>query len=374
MKKILLILVLFCTTITFSQEKNFEDEVKKISKRIELITKTEKAALKEKVELINKRLEKKEITSEQAQKLKKEAAELHAKVIADKVAVEEGKLQLLVQEKANGQIKSKKQVETDFYDTDDSFTIGNKKFRFRIEDRDRNEERRRNRWENRRYKWERKGKRNRSTTTQFVFAMGVNNVIEDHTSSSLESSNYQFWKSHFYELGWTWKTRMDRDASKLYFKYGISFLWNNLRPENNMYHVVNGNKTDLVVHTEKLTENRLRHVQMNFPIHFEWDFSRNGEYSDGHKRDRTHRSIRIGVGAFGGFKLGTRQYIEYTDSNGVGVEELQKDNFNMHIFNYGLSTYVAWRDLGFYVKYDMNPLFKGTKTRNVSLGLRLDLN
>ena len=29
MKKILLILVLFCTTIAFSQEKTFEDEVKK---------------------------------------------------------------------------------------------------------------------------------------------------------------------------------------------------------------------------------------------------------------------------------------------------------------------------------------------------------
>ena len=48
-------------------------------------------------------------------------------------------------------------------------------------------------------------------------------------------------------------------------KYGISFLWNNLRLEDNMYHVVNGNKTDLVIHPENLSENRLRHVQMNFP-------------------------------------------------------------------------------------------------------------
>ena len=52
MKKLGLILMLFCTTIVFSQEKNFEEEVKKISNRIELITKTEKAALREKVEKI----------------------------------------------------------------------------------------------------------------------------------------------------------------------------------------------------------------------------------------------------------------------------------------------------------------------------------
>jgi hypothetical protein len=373
MKRILLILVLLYTTIAFSQEKNFEDEVQKISTRIELITKTEKTALKEKVALINKQLEKEEITSEQAQKLKKEAAVFHAGVIAEKVALEEGKLQLLVQDKANGKLKSKPKKETDF-DDDDSFRIGRRTFRFKVDAIDGYDSRRDSRWESRKSKWEDKGKRNRSTTTQFVFALGVNNVLVDHKASSLENSNYQFWQSHFYELGWTWKTRMHREASKLYFKYGVSFLWNNLRAENNMYHVVNGNQTDLVVHPEKLSENRLRHVQMNFPIHFEWDFSRNGEYSDGHKRDRTNRSVRLGIGAFVGFKLGTRQHIEYTDNTGVKVEELQKDNFNMNILNYGLSTYVAYRNTGFYVKYDMNSLFKNTEVRNLSLGIRFDFN
>lgn len=380
MKRILLIVVLFCTTIAFSQEKYFEDEVRKISKRIELITKTEKAALTEKVKLINKRLEKKEITSEEAQRLKKEAAEFHAKVIADKVAVEEGKLQMLVQDKANGKIKSKvvvtevKKKKERYYDDEDSFTIGNKTFRFSVANNEDNLERRKEWLRRRRNRWDRKGKRSRSTTTQFVFAMGVNNVLVDHELSTLKNSDYKFWESHFYELGWTWKTRMDREASKLYFKYGVSFLWNNLRPKNNMYHIVNGNKTDLVVHAEKLDENRLRHVQMNFPIHFEWDFSRDGEYADGTKRDRTNRSIRLGIGAFAGFKLGTRQYIEYVDGSNVKVEEVQKDNFNMNKFNYGLSAYLAWRDVGVYAKYDMNPLFKNTKVRNLSLGIRLDLN
>ncbi len=373
MKKILFILVLFCTAIAFSQEKNFEDEVKKISNRIELITKTEKAALKEKVEKINLQLEKKEITSAQAQKLKKEAADFHAKVISDKVAIEEGKLQLLVQEKANGKIKST-QKETDLDDIEDSFTIGSKTVRIRINDNEDYGSRRNTRYRERKTRWESKGKRNRSTTTQFVFAMGVNNVLVDHQLSSLETSNYQFWQSHFYEVGFTWKTRFDKEASKLYLKYGLSFLWNNLRPEDNKYHVVNGKMTDLVVHSENLSENRLRHVQMNFPMHLEWDFSRNGEYSDGHKRDRTNQSVRLGIGAFAGFKLGTRQYIEYTDINGTKVEELQKDNFNMNIFNYGLSAYLAYRSTGFYVKYDMNPLFKDTDIRNISMGIRFDFN
>ncbi|NVK53002.1 MAG: hypothetical protein HWD85_08710 [Flavobacteriaceae bacterium] len=372
MKRILLILVLFCTTIAFSQEKTFEDEVKKISKRIELITKTEKAALKIKVEKINAQLEKGEISSEQAQKLKKEAAEYHAKVISQKVAVEQTLLQGLVQDKANGKIKSAKEFD-DTYEDEGSFTIGRRKFNIRIYDNeDYKSRRKRNRdWDE---NWTDYDRRNRRTTSQFVFALGVNNALVDNQLVSLENSNYKFWQSHFYELGWTWKTRLSEPTSIWYIKYGMSFLWNNLRPVNNMYHVKNGTKTNLITHAENLSENRLRHVQMTFPLHLEFDFSRNGEYGDGSKRDRTHRALRIGVGAFAGFKLGTRQYIEYTDANNIKVEEVQKDNFNMNVFNYGVSAYVAHRSIGFYAKYDLNPLFKEQEVRNLSLGLRFDLN
>jgi hypothetical protein len=373
MKRILLALVLLCTTFAFSQKKNFEDEVKKISKMIELVTKTEKAALKEKVEKINKRLDAKEITVEEANKLKKEAAVFHAKMIEVRVGQEEKKLQLLVQEKANGKILSK-EVETDFDDDDNTFTIGRKIFNVRVKDNPDYQSRRDRRRKERKSNWDYKGKRNRSTTTQFVFAMGVNNVLVDHELNSLDNSNYKFWKSHFYELGWTWKTRFNRDASKLYFKYGISFLWNNLRANNNRYHTVSGATTNLNTHTQELSESRLRHVQMNFPMHIEWDFSRNGEYTDGARRDRTNRGLRIGVGGFAGFKLGTRQYLEFKDASGTKVEELQKASFNTNVFNYGVSGYVAWKSTGFYVKYDLNPLFQDTEIRNISFGVRFDLN
>lgn len=365
--------MLFCTTIAFSQEKTFEDEIAKVSKRIELITKTEKAALKEKVEKINLQLEKNEITSEQAQKLKKEAADFHAKVIAEKVAIEQALLQKLVQDKANGKIKSAKKEKDVEYEDEGSFTIGRRKFNIRISDNDDYNYRKKRRWDDDE-SWSDFDRRNRRTTSQFVFALGVNNVLVDNQLATLENSNYKFWQSHFYELGWTWKTRLSEPTSIWYIKYGMSFLWNNLRADNNMYHIKNGKKTDLVVHPENLSENRLRHVQMTFPFHFELDFSRNGEYGDGTKRDRTHRALRIGVGAFAGFKLGTRQYIEYKNTTDIKVKEVQKDNFNMNVFNYGVSAYAAYRSTGFYVKYDMNPLFKEQEIRNISLGIRFDLN
>ena len=368
MKRILLTLVLFCTTIVYSQEKTFEKEVQKISKRIELITQQQKDSLKQKVVDIDKRLDKGEITKVTAETLKKEVAAYHAKRIETLVGEQERLLQLLVQDKTNGKIASSEEYLED-YDDDNTFTIGRKTFKFKITDDEKND------WKSRREdSWSQKNKWRRTTTTQFVFAMGINNVLIDNDFSSLNDSEYQVGRSRFYELGFTWKTRFSSKPSQLYFKYGLSFLWNNLRLEGNRIHVRNGDMTEIQTFQNPLSESRLRHVQMNFPMHLEWDFSKNRVYSDGRVRDRTNKSVRLGVGGFVGFKLGTRQYLEYRDNNNVEVEEVQFDNFNMNTFNYGISSYLGYRSTSLYVKYDLNPLFQNTETRNISIGLRLDLD
>ena len=46
----------------------------------------------------------------------------------------------------------------------------------------------------------------------------------------------------------------------------------------------------------------------------------------------------------------------------------------MNTINYGLSGYLAYEGMGLYVKYDLNSLFKNTNTRNISIGIRFDLN
>ena len=367
MKRILLALVLLCTTIAQSQEKTFEKEVKKISKRIELITKQQKDSLKAKVLNIDKRLEKGEIKKETAENLKKEIAAYHARKIEKLVGEQEALLQILVQDKINGKIASSEENITN-EDEDNTFTIGNKVFKLNISEGDLEE-----RNNKRKQRWKSRKKQQRTTTTQFIFAMGINNVLNDNDLSTL-GDDYQTWRSRFYELGFSWKTRISKEPSQFYFKYGISFLWNNLRLEGNRIHVKNGDVTEIQNFGDDLSESRLRHVQMNFPMHLEWDLSKNKIYKDGRVRDRTNDAVRLGLGGFFGFKLGTRQYLEYDDSNGVETKQVQYENFNMNTFNYGLSTYIGYKSTSFYIKYDLNPLFKDTDTRNISLGLRLDLN
>lgn len=367
MKKIILFVVLFSTTLANAQKRYFEKEVQKISNRIEQITKEQKDSLKTKVLSIDKQFEKGEITRERADNLKKEAATYHARRIEKLVGQQELLLQQLVQEKTNGKIASVEDTKLD--DDDNVFTIGNKTFKFKVTDNDSETNSK-----NRRQRWKKKNKNQRSTTTQFVFAIGVNNVIQNGELSSLNNSNYDFWRSRFYELGWTWKTRFSKEPSKLYIKYGASLVWNNLRPEGNRIHVINGSNTEFQNYQFPLTESRLRHVQLNFPVHMELDFSKNKVYNDGRVRDRTNKSVRVGLGGYFGFKLGTRQFLEYQDQNNISIEEEQRDNFNMNRFNYGISSYIGYKCASFYMKYDLNPLFQNTTTRNISFGLRLDLN
>jgi hypothetical protein len=368
MKRILLILVLLCTTIAQSQEKTFEKEIIKISKRIEIITNQQKDSLKSKIIDIDKKLETGEITRETSASLKKDVAAYHARKIEELVGKQEHLLQLLVQDKTNGKIASSEEITTD-KDDDNTFTIGNKVFKLTLKSDGKNEKD-----IDSVSKKELINKKSRRTTTQFVFAFGVNNVLNNNELSSLNDSEYKFWQSHFYELGWTWKTRFIEEPSNLYFKYGVSFLWNNLRLDDNKIHVKNGDITEIQTYANQLSESRLRHVQMNFPMHLEWDLSKNKTYDDGRVKDRTNKGVRLGVGGFVGFKLGTRQYLEYNDANGVDIEEIQFDNFNMNTVNYGLSAYLGYKSTSFYVKYDLNPLFKNTETKNISLGLRFDLN
>jgi len=368
MKKITLLFLLFVTITISSQEKRiFEIEVLKVSNRIDLITTTQKDSLKMKVISIDKKLEKGEITKTTANTLKKEIAMYHARQIETKVGEQEGLLQLLVQDKTDGKFANSK--ESGFNDDAvNTFKVGSKTFRFTVKEDDLTSEKEDK--ENRE-KYKRNSNR---TTSQFVFAMGANNTLQDHKLSSLSDSEFKFWKSRFYELGFTWKTRLRREASELYFKYGVSFLWNNLRLDNNQYFLKNEEVTDLQVFSKKLIDSRLRHVQMSFPVHLEWDFSKNKKYKDGFVFDRTNESLRVGVGGFVAFKLGTRQYLEYENSRGVKVEEVEYDNFNMNTINYGLSAYIGYKATSLYVKYDLNPLFKDTEMRNISLGIRFDWN
>ncbi len=351
---ICLLFTILTLSIAHGQEKSFEKEVSKISRKIERTVQKEKSFLKEKVTKIQADQDANAITKEEADAQKEAAATYHANQIETKVTALKAELETLVEEKANSEVEHTPNFDetpeegkvtiTAFEDTYSfNFCNSNKSY-------------------------------SKRTTSQFVVIYGINNVITDHQISSFDKSEYKFWGSHFWEVGWSFKTRLSKDASKAYIKYGGSFVWNNLKPKDNQYHVMYGDQTVLEVHPMHTSVSKLRNIQFIVPIHFELDFSKNHITEDGTKKDRTNKAMRIGIGGYGGFRLKTYQMVNYKNNEGYDVEEKHHDDFNIGNFTYGVSSYIAYQSFGVYTKYDLAPLFSGTKTRNVSIGLRFDIN
>lgn len=325
-------------------QESFEGKAKDIASRIENIVKEEKNELKVEVEAINEQLVQGKITNEEADEKKKALAESRAKIIEEKVAKVEDELHVLVQDKVDGKIKNVDTTKTKISIQFDKDFFSHKKC----------------------------STGEKRTTSQFVFAFGVNNLVTDQ---QVANSDFKYWKSHFYEWGFTFNTRLLQEDNLLHFKYGMSLMYNNLRATDDRYFVKNGLQTDLVTSTVHLDESRFRNVYIMVPLHLEFDFTKK-EIRDDVNYFRTHKSARFGIGGYAGFRVKSKQILCFDDASGNDVEQKTKGNYNVNDFNYGLSTYVGYKSTSIYLKYDLQPLFENNAVdqNNISLGLRFDFN
>lgn len=341
---------------------SFETKAKAISNEIKAITDNEKNALKADVELIDNDLEKGIVTKEQASDLKMQKAKLHAAAIEAKVSVEQAKLNQLVQDKVDGKVADEKVHRSggrtiilgnnpNSIGSQTEINITSMKVYNGQEDKE-----------------ERQSKR---TTSQLVLATGFNNVVTD---GSVQKSDFRYLGSHFYEWGLTYNTRILKNNNLLHAKYGFSVMYNNLRATDNRYFVADGNQTNLEVNPIRQDDSRFKNVNLVFPVHLEFDFTKSKE-RDGKTYFKTHDSFRVGLGGYVGTNLKSKQHINY-DIDGYNSREITKGDFNVDNFIYGLSTYIGYKATSLYLKYDLNPLFKdnAVKQNNVSLGLRFDFN
>ena len=346
---------------------SFEDRAKEIGNQIEKITTEEKNALKKEVEAIDAQVIEGTISAEKGKELKTKTASERANNIETKVAIEEVKLAQLVKDKVDGKISDAKEDSkrggTTIVFGGSTDSIGKNQTLINISslkvysgDADLKE------------------KQSKRTTSQFVFAFGLNNVITD--GGNLEDSDFRVWGSHFYEWGLTLNSRILKNNNLLHAKYGLSLMYNNLRPTDNRYFETNGNQTDLVVASNHLDDSRFRNVYITAPIHLEFDFTPKKLSADGTKTYfRTHNSFRLGVGGYAGIRVKSKQILKY-EVDDLKIKEKQKGDFNVSDFNYGLSAYLGYGSTSLYVKYDLNNMFKDNNIdqNNVSLGIRFDFN
>ncbi len=329
-----------------AQETDTKTSVEQLSNQKEKIVQEEKDALKIEVENINARLQAHAITEADAETLKQKAAEKHALNIENRVAIVDNQIALA---ERNGKIEE-----------------DNAGFKITIGSGDDNENVIYIGPKNKKRKYDRR------TTSGVNLAFGLNNVITE--GESFNDSDFEIGGSRFFEIGWSWKTRVFKNSNWLRFKYGVAFQFNGLKPTDNRYYVDTGDQTELQTHPLNLDKSKFRMDNLVLPFHFEFGPSEKIEKED-YFRYKTYNKIRIGLGGYAGLNLSVRQKLKFEEA-GNSVKQKLKNNYNSNNMVYGLSGYVGWGSAALYAKYDLNPIFKDNPVdqQNISLGLRFDFD
>lgn len=357
--RFLIPIFLLCSLNQLQAQEDYQKKIKDLKEQRELVVKQEKEALKDEITLIEGRLLAEEIDQKEAQKLKEAAAEKHALNIENRQAIIDNEIALL--ERNEGEVlreqdsvsRKTKTIVIEYPDDEDDcefFGIGC------------------DYWD---WEWDKHRRYDRRTFSDLTIAFGFSNA--DVEGQSLENSPYKLAGSRFFEIGWTWRTRVFQNSNWLRFHYGFMFQFNGIKPKDNQYFVLENGTAVLQEFEYDLSKSKFRMDNLVVPIHFEVGPSRK-RISDHRIRYSLKNQFRLGIGGYGGFKLGSRQKLKYTAEGDKRKDKL-KGGLNSSDLIYGLSTYMGVDGFLLYFKYDLNPIFQDAEIEQnfMALGLRFDL-
>lgn len=207
---------------------------------------------------------------------------------------------------------------------------------------------------------ERKAERIDRTETYLDIHLGFNQLLEDGQFQVFdEPAEQDFWKSTTFELGMGGKTRLGSPYSKLYLKWGGEFSWHNFRLRgSNILEKQSGDVPGAAFindTTRDISKSKFEIVYFNIPLMLQLDLSELGDIDE---------SFTLGVGGYGGVRLGSRRRLEYNDFEGAEVKEEIRNDYFTNPFRYGVMAQVGWKSLKITAKYDLSTYFEVDKDFN----------
>lgn len=356
-KHLALILVL----VTFgvkAQVSTFNKSVHGIALEIQNQTVIEKSNLKIKIDSIAVLVEQGKLSNQDSQKIKSDLALDSSKRLERTISSLNDSLTQVVQRNVDYAIENELQIQ-DLDSLQESLPKSGLKTSEMFHSMDRSEKRLLGEQRN---------------TFRLSFTYGMSNLV---TNGSIANSDIRYMASNFVQVGYNIKTRLFKDNSLYYLRYGFNIEFNSLKPTNNRYFQTISGQTTLVNHEKNLTKSRLSLFSYQIPLYFELDLT---PKHVNEKTGRTHyisqENWRFGLGGFvnfGATKNNGVQIYHYNE-NDVRYRVEQKEDLHMNKTRFGLGTYVGYDMFSIFASYELTPLFKNSaqKQNMASLGLRID--
>lgn len=344
-----LTLCLLTNTYTQAQETGTKSSEEKFVQAKETIIQKEKDALKIEVENINIRLENGDITEAEAEKLKEQAADKHARNIENRLNILENTIEL-----------ADRNVDEQGKETKSGIFVGwdEEKNDFVIRTSGKSKEKKK------RYDFR--------TETGVYLSWGFLDLVGD--DDSYGNTPMSVGRSNSFEVGINQVTRVFKKSNFMRIKYGLSAQWNKLTPRGNMYLVDENGINTLEQFPTELRKSELRFTNIVIPVYFEFGPSKKIE-SGNYIRFSTAKQFKIGFGGYGGLNVGAMQKLKYKEDGKKTKQKIKKD-YNTTDFVYGVGAYIGYDAFSLFAKYDLSPLFENQPVDKnlLSVGLRLDFD
>ena len=194
----------------------------------------------------------------------------------------------------------------------------------------------------------------------FNIDLGMNNYLSDDGFPDETNEPYTVrpWGSWYIALGSVNETYISRGMS---LQFGLNVSWYNFKFQNDDVYVVRGDENvEFPLNPEMLNasfkKSKLTVAYINASFVPMFHFGKR-EYSGWQVWDSNpHSGFRIGLGAYGGYRIGSYNKVKYND--GDTKKRKDHDSFYLENFRYGLRLQLGFGDTDVFVNYDLNKLFR----------------
>lgn len=289
------------------------------------VEQVEKNLLKEEIRAINEKLAEGEITTEEAENLKTDAAAKRAENILNQQRIIEANIELIknnnTEEDNIGYYRDMKYLNPGL-DT---------------------------------VRQVKKSRTKKRKTFGFVTAaVGFSNTVGDNISYG---ERYKKLGSRFFEVGYEWSTGLTKD-NFFRINYGLNFQFNGLKPKGNFYFEERDGQIELQESEVNFKKSKLNITNLVVPLHFEIGSTNRKGYAN---------KFKLGIGGYAGLNLSNKQKLKYRVDNDR-IKRKKSFNAQSEDWVYGLSGYIGYESLAFYIKYDLNPVFKHNEIKENVIG------